>query len=234
MSVSATSREAIRGSDVELVWNPEPAKSDKRAKQVLPSLPGPTRGFAVDADALRATNFAEIIQKSTLNNNFLKLVCNTQENISFWGSRYITISMLIGGVRVKGTVHIDALATRVVKLVQEHKFEYSQEERRIGSLISRKIDQLYDANDRRLNNRNFLTRGVYVLREFFKWFNFRNVSITRWDWREDEGEFEFCNIFKYYTKAQYKKEFEISPGRYEANYGLRRQTKDLFLPPNKS
>ncbi len=98
----------------------------------------------------------------------MKLVCNTQENISFWGSRYITISMLIGGVRVKGTVHIDALATRVVKLVQEHKFEYSQEERRIGSLISRKIDQLYDANDRRLNNRNFLTRVLYVLREFFK------------------------------------------------------------------
>ena len=65
MSVSATSREAIRGSDAEIAWNPEPVKSDKRADQVLPSLPGPTRGFTVDADALRATNFAEIIQKST-------------------------------------------------------------------------------------------------------------------------------------------------------------------------
>ncbi|NGX41226.1 MAG: hypothetical protein KR126chlam4_01065 [Candidatus Anoxychlamydiales bacterium] len=234
MSVSSTSREAIRGADAEIPRDPKPVKSVKRANQVSPSLPGPIRGFAVDADALRATNFAQIIQKSTLNNNFLKLVCNTQENISFWGSRYITISMLIGGIRVKGTAHIDALATRVIKLVQEHKFEYSQEERSIGSLISRKIDQLYDANDRRLNNRNFLTRVLYVLRVFFKCFNFRNVSITRWDWREEEGEFEFCNIFKYYTKAQYKKEFGTFPGRFEANYGLRRQTKDLFLPPNES
>ncbi|NGX63731.1 MAG: hypothetical protein KR126chlam6_01145 [Candidatus Anoxychlamydiales bacterium] len=234
MAIPPPSR-PIHSAEVE--WDSEPVKTVlKKARQVPSSIPDPIKDFVLDTTCLQATNFAKIIQNSTLNYEFLELVSNTQENISFGGSRYITIPMLIGSFRVNGTAHIAVLAARVIKLVQEQKFEYSPEERNIGSLISRKIDQLYDANDRRLKKCNILTRLFCFLRNFPNrlsgslTFSSRNVSLTRWNWGNRDGLL-FHNIFDYYTKKQYERKFGSSPLHSLHNSGFEGQTESLWLPP---
>ena len=177
------------------------------------------------------------LQNSKLNNDFLTLVNKAQENVSFWGYRHIKIPGL------KGAVPIDTLAAHVIKLVQQQHFEYSQEERNIGSLISRKINQLYDANDIRLKKRNFLVRLFCVLRslpELFagnRKYTFRIVYLTKWNWSDKKDTCVsnygdgFNKIFNYYTKKQYEREFRSSPSRSLRNCGFEGQKEDLWLSP---
>ncbi|HEU63851.1 MAG TPA: hypothetical protein ENH96_00480 [Chlamydiae bacterium] len=171
------------------------------------------------------------LQGSALSSNFLSLANKAQENISFWGDCYITIPGL------NGEAPIDTLATRVIKLVQQQHFEYSQEERNIGSLISKKIDQLYSANDCRFKKCNILTRLFYFLRNFpdrisggFRTFPPRNVSSTRWLWSNSYGLL-FRDVFNFYTKEQYEKEFGHASESLWSS-GFDGQTKHLWLSPH--
>ncbi len=169
-----------------------------------------------------------VIQNSKLNNDFLNLANKAQENVSFWGNCYITIPGL------KGTAPIDILAAHVITIVQQQHFEYSREERNIGSLISKKIDQIYRTNDCRFKKCNILTRLFYFLRNLpdrisggFRTFPPRNVSSTRWLWSNRDGLL-FRNVFNFYTKEQYEKEF----GRASEDLwssGFAGQTKHLWL-----
>ncbi|NGX29485.1 MAG: hypothetical protein KR126chlam4_00985 [Candidatus Anoxychlamydiales bacterium] len=175
-----------------------------------------------------------VLQRSTLNNDFLSLVNKAKENISFWGNCYITIPGL------NEEAPIDTLAARVIKLVQQQHFEYSQEERNIGSLISKKIDQLYDANDCRFKKCNILTKLFCNLRYLFDLLNglfttpARDCSVIRWNWRGENKGFGlvFRNIFNYYTKKQYEKEFGVSPSRSLSSHGFKGQKEGLWLPPH--
>jgi len=171
-----------------------------------------------------------VIKRSTLNNDFLSLVNKAKENISFWGRCYITIPGL------NGKAPIDILAARVIKLVKQKHFEYSLEERNIGSLISKKIDQLYTANDCRLKKCNILTKLFHFLRNLpdrisgsFTSFPPRDVSSTRWEWDFVHG-LAFRNVFNYYTKEQYEQKFGRSPSPALFNFGFSGQTENLWLP----
>ena len=144
---------------------------------------------------------------------------------------------------LNGAAPFDTLAAHVIKLVQQQHFEYSREERNIGFLMSKKIDQLYSANDCRLKKGNFLVRLFCVLRslpELFagnRKYPFRIISLTKWNWNDKKDTCVsnygdgFNKIFNYYTKQQYEREFRSSPSRSLRNHGFEGQKEDLWLPP---
>jgi len=191
-------------------------KNEKTAEEVVNhlknSIPKLDKNNNVNFILKNKLNCETNIKVSNLTNQFLELINNAKENISFWGYRYITVPGL------KGRASIDALAAQVIKLVRGHKFEYTKEERNIGILMSRKIEQLYDASDVRLKKSNFLTRffrGIRLLIESFRRPHFfmcpaPEDTMIHWEWRDCFG-LEFRYVFEFYTRDQYKKDFKTYP-----------------------
>ncbi|NGX55934.1 MAG: hypothetical protein K1060chlam5_00168 [Candidatus Anoxychlamydiales bacterium] len=205
-------------------------------------MPKPDKTFSIYSDDIfhsRTSDFTQILQYYTLETNFLKILSNVQENISFFGSRYITIPVSIGSFLRHKSAHIDMLSARIIELAQRNNFKYTQEERKIGSLIAKKIDQIYADNDSRLKKCNILTRLFCFLRSFYFYdglFIFRRYSLTRWNWNEDirlnwfpSGN-DFRNIFNYYTKKEYIKKINKPPITFSSCLFYRSGFKGLKVP----
>ena len=159
-----------------------------------------------------------------------------EAKLSCLGGRYIQVT------GYSGTSGVDALASRVIELVREKKFEFSEEERAIGKIIATRITQLYDASDMQVQNSNCLTRLLRFLRELPDYilgqcsFYPITCSRTRWDWKEKETECEsgaYKHAFSYYTVHQYEVRFGHQPARLEelTRYTNPYKERNVYIPP---
>jgi hypothetical protein len=129
--------------------------------------------------------------------------------LSFWGSRYIT------GSTYEGTAPIDALASRVIELVNQCKFQFTDQERAHGKSIAGKITQIYDLSDTQVGQCNFITRVMVFFRNLpnvilgLKSIPFRDCSKTRWYWNKAEENFAgngYRKVFDCYPQDYFKKQ----------------------------
>lgn len=101
-------------------------------------------------DKMNLLNLNTVLANTSSFADLDSLVKDANEDISFWGFRYVYVP------GYKGKVHIDALAKKVNTLVRA-SFDFSEEERELGKQIVSKINQLYTANDNRKKT-NLITR----------------------------------------------------------------------------
>ena len=66
------------------------------------------------------------------------IVDKARIGLSFWGHRYII------AIGYSGSLHIDALAARVIKLANNCKFNFSDSERMNGQFIASRINRIYN------------------------------------------------------------------------------------------
>ncbi|WP_042280048.1 hypothetical protein [Candidatus Protochlamydia sp. R18] len=136
-------------------------------------------------------NFQQVL---TSTQSFVKLepvINQASDEISFWGKRYIYIQ------RYKQDFPLHDLVACIIEIVIQKEFEFSPEEREAGRKIAAKINQLYQNNDNKLENKNLITRQLCKLRD--AWLNWTTPYYSpRFKW-----EHTFNNFFEYYTKKQY-------------------------------
>ncbi|WP_042279562.1 hypothetical protein [Candidatus Protochlamydia sp. R18] len=144
--------------------------------------------------------------KFNLNNvthltELFSIVKNAKENISFWGYRYIYI------VGYENTLPIDALASKLIELVRVD-FDFSEDERLIGKSITPIIENLYEQNKKRINDKNWFTQIICKIRDLWK-FNKEGGYGIKFEW----DNYFWKDTFDYYTEYQYKKIFNKDPIR---------------------
>ncbi|NGX56965.1 MAG: hypothetical protein K1060chlam5_01220, partial [Candidatus Anoxychlamydiales bacterium] len=133
--------------------------------------------------------------------------------LTFWGTRYIKV------VGYQDRAPIDSLAARVIKIVENKKFEYTEQEREKGILISRNINKLYSDSDKQVGNSNILTRifsafiGIYhrLLDINSIPGSFKSIIRKRWDDDKFHDSDGFNKVFNFYTKNQYFEKFNSNP-----------------------
>lgn len=125
-----------------------------------------------------------------------QIIGNVKENITFCGSRYVYIQ----GEKETFSIHI--LAKRVMELMKQTRFEYTDEEREAGKKIAASITRIYEDNDERLKRKFFITRFFcYIIDQI-------NAYSPRFDWRYEHKKFD------YYTKKQYEETFNSKPKKH--------------------
>jgi hypothetical protein len=121
------------------------------------------------------------------------IIDGVKENISFWGHRYVYIS------GEKLTFPIDILPKRILELMKNNRYEYTDDERDAGKRIAAKINQIYEDNDERLIGKWFITRFFCYIIDQLSGYS------PRFYWEEDH------RIFDFYTEKQYEEIFHIKP-----------------------
>lgn len=123
------------------------------------------------------------------------IVEDAKEGISFFGIRYAYIA----GEKETFSIHI--LAKRVLELMKQNRFEYTDDEREAGKRIAAKINQIYENNDKRLETKWCITRiFCYIMDQI-------NSYSPRFDWEDESRNFE------YYTEKQYETTFGYKPDK---------------------
>jgi hypothetical protein len=145
----------------------------------------------------------------------LPIAEQAEARLSFWGYQYVYVN------GYEGTLHIDALASRVLELLREVDYEFSEAERESGKQLAEKIDRLYVDTDRQFSEANCFTQAMTVLREIIsRIFNYcilGNQPI-RIMWHDDYLFNPNRNItFKFYTRTQFQDAFQMSPEKAEQN-----------------
>ena len=149
-------------------------------------------------------------------NDLVKITSNLTPILTFWGTRYIKV------VGYQDRAPIDSLAARVIKIVENKKFEYTDQERKKGALIAKNINKLYLDSDKQVDNSNILTRIFCVFYGFYHLINNCYVtriiypgsseSLIRSRWDDDNiGRDGFNKVFNYYTRNQYLAKFNLNP-----------------------
>ena len=144
-------------------------------------------------------------------NELSQITSAATPTLSFLGTRRIQV------VGYEDRAPIDSLAERVMELVRSQNFEYTQEERDIGTQIAANINRIYNDSDYQVSESNFLTRLFCALESFYYQIsNFGSYpeapskSVIRWTWdtsKEYFYRYGFNEVFKYYTKGQYIEKF---------------------------
>jgi hypothetical protein len=117
------------------------------------------------------------------------IIENVEEGISSWGRRYVYIK------GEKETFSIDILAKRVLEIMKQKRFEYSDVERNAGKIIAAKIDQIYDDNDKRLEGKWFITRFLCYILEQISYIN-NHPYPPRFLWENDHRKFNFSKAVR--------------------------------------
>jgi hypothetical protein len=141
-------------------------------------------------NVLKTTNsFSEI----------LAIAENSQEHVSFFGARYVTV------VGYSGSLHIDDLAFRVQQMVKENP-HFNEEGRDSGKKLIPLIDGLFEKNDQRLEGRNGFTRFLAGWRDDINLIHYNDKG-PRFYWEHCESKW----VFYYYSKEQYEAVYNESP-----------------------
>jgi hypothetical protein len=133
------------------------------------------------------------------------IVDNIDTGISILGDRYIVAE------GYNGIVSIDALAARVIELVNQYQFNFTRSERSHGKSIANRITQMYNQSDAQVNQQNFLIRFFVSLRNLRNLLTLsyisegRNCSLTRWYWKECNDNFVpgYQIVFDSYPRNRY-------------------------------
>ena len=123
------------------------------------------------------------------------IIEDVAEDISFWGRRYVYLK----GEKETFSIHI--LAKRVLELMEQHRFEYTNDERAAGKRIAAKINHIYEDNIKRLDGKWFITRILCYIRDQM---NSCSPCVGWTDGRRN---------FKLYTERQYQEEFHSKPNK---------------------
>ncbi len=140
---------------------------------------------------------------------------HARAHLSFWGWRYITVD------GYKGSLPLDALAARVLKLLIGNP-HFDEEERRHGKKIALLIDQLY----KQTYKFNRITYLMYRIRRYFPSIFCDKEACFLWKFAADQNKTDahygpiyiiYCNhnkgynkVFDYYTKKQFKNTFKTT------------------------
>jgi hypothetical protein len=144
----------------------------------------------------RANSFAEL----------RPIVEQSECKISFLGRRYIVAP------NYEGTASIDSLAARVIELVNQYKFQFTNQERAHGKSIANKISQNYRLSDAQVKQQGFLIRFFVFLRSIPTSLGGPiglKSCLARWYWEQCETTAVFCGcgssydkVFRYYPRNQ--------------------------------
>ena len=170
--------------------------------------------------AIRKADFTDLVQ----------ITSNVTPILTFWGTRYIKV------VGYQDRAPIDSLAARVIKIVENKKFEYTDQERKKGILITKNINKLYLDSDKQVDNSNILTRifsafiGIYHRLLDIKSIpgSFKSMIRTHWDDDEFYGLEGFNKVFDYYTRNQYFEKFNHYPDRLNSCYSWSKNIELAF------
>jgi hypothetical protein len=139
----------------------------------------------------------------------LPIAERAEVKLSLWGSRHVCVA------GYEGTLHIDALASRVMRLLRQVNYEFNETERGPGKRLAARIDQLHAESDRQVMGANLFTQGLVTLRKtitcIFDFFIKCKVISTRFHW----GSFGFNDDFGHYTRTQLQTVFGLSPEEAE-------------------
>lgn len=145
----------------------------------------------------RANSFAEL----------RPIVEQSECKISFLGRRYIVAP------NYKGSASIDSLAARVIELVNQYKFQFTNQERAHGKSIANKISQNYRLSDAQVKQQGFLIKFFMFLRSIPTSLGGPiglKSCLARWYWEQCETTAFFCgcgstydSVFEYYPRDQY-------------------------------
>lgn len=130
------------------------------------------------------------------------LLKEVKEEVSFFGTQYLYAE------GYKGTVDIHA-ACRVSRSLVNKSFEFSKKERLAGREVVKLTDKIYKDHDKRMSNKNFITKIICFIRSFFTFLGMiiRNDKGERFIW-EMGSERRF---YYYYTRNQYQESFGKLP-----------------------
>ncbi len=131
-------------------------------------------------------NLTVVIEKSSIDQEFLAIAANAKPGISFFGRRYIQVH------GYKGHASIDAMAERVIAIARDKILPFNQAERAVGVKIAEHITQIYNESDLIEGKSNCFTRLCCAVHEFFVQFSIgyngnsrTNTSLTRSIWHDD-------------------------------------------------
>lgn len=153
-------------------------------------------------------------------NSFIDLepmIENIEDDISFWGRRYVYIKS------ERETFFIDILAKRIMELMKQAEFEYTDEVRAAGQKIVAKINKIYSDNDKKLEGKWFITRFLCYVIDNTRRFS-KNSPFFYWD-------IENSNKFNYYTARQYQDKFNNKPERQCGSELVNDEFIELYFPP---
>lgn len=164
-------------------------------------------------NAFMSMNIEQILTNATSVVDLLLIARVATTHLSFWGSRYVCVT------GYNGTLDLDALAAKVIELV-ERSPHFNEQERTCGREIASLIDRnIYDAIDIQVNNSNCLTSLFVQLRDvctvIFLFFRDGITGClsqgTRWDWKEAKIPFLslYHNVFELYTAEQFKNQHGV-------------------------
>lgn len=139
----------------------------------------------------------------------LPLAERAEYKVSFWGKHYICVP------GYEETLNVSALAGRVIELLQQNKYEFSETERFSGRRLAGRIDYLFEESDRQWNKTNCLIKPLLMLVGFFhSLFSGQLNTGIRYRWAQ--GPLNLPNDdFNYYTQTQLRTTFGISPDEAE-------------------
>ena len=132
----------------------------------------------------------ECLEKTQSFAELRKIVEKSQPNLSFFGSRYITVE------GYEGTLPINSLAKRVLE-IRNKDFEFDEIERSHGHYIVHKINEIHNKSELQIEQSNrftWLLTNVQII--------FLCTLDERGDW-----DYDISRTFELYTKQQFQKVF---------------------------
>ncbi|MBA3722219.1 MAG: hypothetical protein H0W88_07450 [Parachlamydiaceae bacterium] len=126
-----------------------------------------------------------------------------KEDISFFGCRYIFVE------GYSGTLHINDLASHVMNLLEKTNYEFDEIDRKPGFFLSKRIGHLYEVNNKRMKDKNTVTRTMCKIRDFVRemyyFFFGKKIYDPSFVWERTNDS------FFYYTANQYKNTYGEIP-----------------------
>lgn len=147
---------------------------------------------------------------------------------SFFGRFYIAVE------GYKGSLGLDALEIRLIKLIKKTNYEFDEKERKFGDKIDDKIHHIYYESKELISKSNIITKVFNFIGLIFKYF-FPDLNVDLEVRRDYYMDYNYV-IFAYYTKNQYVKVFGKEPKEDECIriYGFPKRWKspvsDLHEP----
>lgn len=141
--------------------------------------------------------------------DMIPIVEQVEVRLSFWGTRYVHLPLL------NTTLPIDAIAARMIELVQQNP-QFDENTRATGRRIAPLIDRIYQISDQQVAQSNCFTRLLVYLRNLPNIYEGAGIRISSWtlyQWRDCEAVYDvgYRQIFEYYTREEYQRNFHCYP-----------------------
>lgn len=165
---------------------------------------------------MKISNYIDTINFSIELVNVNQMLTNAQGNISFLGRREVKIA------GYAGSVSLDELARKVLCAAgdRSNSDDLTTQERVAGIKIMYKLRNFYKITDSKINNKNFFTKLLNIIREFTL-----NVYTPRF-YTEENGLME--SYFRGYSQSRFIQEF----GRVQRReFGGYENSDGSFGPP---